>query len=227
MQGIGLLAAFLTGLAGSLHCAAGCSAISFALTFPARPDGKVAGQFAAVQGGRLTAYALAGGLVGGGGGTLMALIGLAGAHQWLQISAAAMMAWTGLAVAGLAPSPHRLGALIPIPVLPLASVRRFGTTRQLGFLCGFSWGLMPCGMVYLALMTATFAGSAGSGATYMAAFFLGTLPALTGTTFGLARGAGSARNWTALRRPAGLAIIALAAGTLAIPNDMMRMLCHQ
>lgn len=226
MQGIGLLAGFVTGLAGSLHCAAACSGISFALMVPARPGGGLAVRFANIQAGRMTAYALAGALVGGGSGTAMALFGLAGANHVLRIGAALMMTWTGLAVAGLAPSPHRLSGMMPLRLPWPALLSRSASTPQGGFVLGLSWGLMPCGMVYLALMTATFTGTAGAGAAYMAAFFFGTLPALASTTFGMTRWTERASPLAAHRLPIGLSVVALAAATLVIPSDMARLLCN-
>lgn len=171
----------------------------------------------------MSAYVVAGALVGGGDGAMVTLLGLADANHWLRVAAAGVMVWTGLAVADIVPSPHQLGAMIPWR-LPLP-FRLTASSPSIGFLLGFGWGMMPCGMVYLPLMTALFAGSAGWGGTYMAAFFLGTLPALASTTFGLARGAATGRTTTALRRPAGLLIVALAAGTLAMPTDMAKLLC--
>jgi sulfite exporter TauE/SafE len=43
---------------------------------------------------------------------------------------------------------------------------------------GGLWGWLPCGMVYSMLLTAMLTGSAGSGATVMLVFGLGTLPTL-------------------------------------------------
>ena len=44
-------------------------------------------------------------------------------------------------------------------------------------------GLLPCGLVYLALISAVAAGSFLNGATYMFAFGLGTLPAMMAVGF--------------------------------------------
>lgn len=53
-----------------------------------------------------------------------------------------------------------------------------------GYLLGLTLGLLPCGMVYAALMAAATTGSAIGGALAMAAFAAGTIPALVGVGLG-------------------------------------------
>lgn len=226
MQGLGLIAALVTGLAGSLHCAGSCAGISFSLTVGLQSTDNPVRRFLAVQAGRMVAYAGAGAIVGGGGGALATLLGWSDANHWLRAGAAVVMVWTGLGIAGLVPSPHRLTGLVPlaVPAIRAAFVRPAAHGR-LGFMTGLGWGMMPCGMVYLALMTATFTGGVLPGAAYMAAFFLGTLPVLTVTTLALARGAAAGRADASLRRPLGLAVVGLAFLTMLMPGGIGGLFC--
>lgn len=75
---------------------------------------------------------------------------------------------------------ERVGAKVWKLILPLAvkaSSLPGGTGRLLLGLC---WGLLPCGLVYSVLLTASAAGSPVSGAAVMLAFGLGTLPSMLG-----------------------------------------------
>jgi sulfite exporter TauE/SafE len=73
------------------------------------------------------------------------------------------------------------------------------------FAVGLLWGLMPCGMVYAALALALVAGGALAGAATLAAFGLGTLPALLAVG-GVAEVVRSLATAPAIRRTAGLLI---------------------
>ena len=75
---------------------------------------------------------------------------------------------------------ERMGAKVWKFVLPLAvkaSSLPGGTGRLLLGLC---WGLLPCGLVYSVLLTASAAGSPVSGGAVMLAFGVGTLPSMLG-----------------------------------------------
>jgi sulfite exporter TauE/SafE len=99
----------------------------------------------------------------------------------------------------LAPLGHRL--------LPVATV-----PRALAF--GAVWGWMPCGFVYTVLVMAALQADAGRAALTMAAFGLGTLPAMLATSLGAVRVIGFAAR-PAARRLAGAVLVASAVVTLA------------
>jgi len=82
-------------------------------------------------------------------------------------------------------------------------------------LLGALWGLMPCGMVYAALAVASAAGGPGEAAACMAAFGLGTIPAmaLSGTVAGQVLGAAGRRG---VRRAAGLMLAVLATTSIVL-----------
>lgn len=114
---------------------------------------------------------------------------------------------------GLADRIERVGARLWARVSPLT--RRFLPVRTVphAMIFGILWAFVPCGMVYAALVLALGAGSPVGGALTMAAFGLGTLPAmlLTGVlALWLARG--SSRTW--FRTIAACALLLLGSASL-------------
>ena len=89
--------------------------------------------------------------------------------------------------------------------------RHAGQALALGAL----WGWLPCGLVYGMLAAAAGAGSAGGGAAVMAAFGLGTAPAMIGVAWASGRGSGVL---TAKRKRAlGWLLVLFGAWTLVTP----------
>ena len=197
MSGL-LLAAFVAGLTGGLHCVAMC------------------GPFASSSGpgwhvGRVGAYLAAGAVAGASGRALPA-------GAWTSLAAAAFLTWSCLRFGGFL---HGEGAgFFGRFLAPLARATR----RLPGPLAAVAFGalsaLLPCGLFWGALGIATAAREPAGGAAVLAAFFLGTLPALLFAGALLRRLAGSARRVVALTvLVAGLAAIAHRAGALPIPGD--------
>ena len=171
MQSSLALTALLMGLAGGPHCVAMCGAACAGL-------GQAAGEqrvqaLTAFQVGRLTGYSLLGALVA------MSVQGLG----WLTTQSAAIRPlWTLLHLAAMA-----LGLLLMLqarqPVWLDQSARRlWAKVRQFHarrgalapLLVGVFWALMPCGLLYSALMVAALTGHALDGAMTMALFALGS-----------------------------------------------------
>jgi len=104
---------------------------------------------------------------------------------------------------------ERAGAKVWKYVLPLAvhaSSLPGGSGRLLLGLC---WGLLPCGLVYSVLLTASAANSPVSGALVMLAFGVGTLPSMLGMSLAApALAAMLSDKWT--RKLMGAALILLA-----------------
>lgn len=208
-----LLAAFLTGLAGAGHCAGMCGGIAGALAhaIPARQRTFLLSTGYSV--GRVAMYALLGALAGAAAalasprdaGLAMAvarlltalvllaiglyLLGVAGWMRWLE--AAGARVWRRLA-----PLARRL---LPVTSLPRAVA------------LGALWGLLPCGLVYGALLYSATSGSAFAGAAAMLAFGAGTLPAVLG--IGMASG-WLARHAQRVRQYSGALMLLYAAWTL-------------
>ena len=173
-------AALLMGLAGGPHCLAMCAAPCAVVTGQGRsqehvvhwlPRGSQLRRLAAYHLGRVLGYAAAGALAA------MAMESLA----WLtQQSTALRPVWTFLHVAMLA-----WGAMMVLQARQPAWVERagrsvWGRVRPLVeapggiFATGFLWALMPCGLLYSALLVAALSPGPVEGAGVMALFALGS-----------------------------------------------------
>lgn len=194
-----MLTAFLLGLTGSFgHCVGMCSGVSLLLSRKANATGW---RLLLLHAGRLTTYGLLGALAGGIGLALNAAGSHAGhshmpppAAGWPALTAiqgvlalltALVAVYMAVALVGHAPSPEIylrhwtqgwgwLMRRVPGPVTeegrnPVSSLL---TIYGLGLL----WGLLPCGLVWAALLTAAVAASPVAGALTMVAFGLGTWP---------------------------------------------------
>jgi len=171
MQSSLAVTALLMGLAGGPHCVAMCGAACAGF-------GQAAGErraqaLTAFQLGRLMGYSLLGGLAAA------SVQGLG----WLTTQSAAIRpVWTLLHLAAMA-----LGLMLMLQARqPVwldqsarqlwARVRRFQERRGAvaPLLVGALWALMPCGLLYSALMVAALSGSSVDGALTMALFALGS-----------------------------------------------------
>lgn len=161
--------ALLMGLAGGPHCAAMCgAACAGVVRAGARPGGRALWQF---QAGRLAGYALA------GAAAAQAVQGfgwLAGQTAALRpvwtLFHLAVLAW-GVALLALARQPQWVssaGRTVWLRVRPWAGAR--GGV----FTAGALWALMPCGLLYSALLVASLSGGALDGALSMALFAVGS-----------------------------------------------------
>jgi sulfite exporter TauE/SafE len=165
--------AFVLGLLGSLHCAAMCGPLMLALPVP--PGGPlrfVTGRIV-YQLGRIATYCLLGVVAGLAGKTLV----LAGWQRWLSIA-------LGIAVlAGFLLS-KKISVAAPVVRLVTQLKNAMGAQlRQRSFVSlavlGLLNGLLPCGLVYVAMAGAASRGGVFAGGGYMAAFGLGTLPMMS------------------------------------------------
>jgi sulfite exporter TauE/SafE len=165
------LSGFLVGIMGSLHCIGMCAPLSMVITSPKYVAGRLV-----YNSGRLLTYALLGLLVG----FLGQLVAMGGVQQGLSIFAGAV-----LLVAALFPvlskslqsSPSWYNqAIAKLRKAMGGFIRKKGLGSSLAV--GMLNGLLPCGLVYLALAGTALAGSAQGGMTYMLFFGLGTFPAM-------------------------------------------------
>jgi len=217
----GLLAALVAGLLGSTHCLGMCGGIAgwFGLNTAVRGAAGRSGFALAYNTGRIGGYVALGALVGflgaaGGSvfglrewgpalrlafGLVIVLIGLQLAFGWNPLRP--LEAWGARGWQKLAPL---TGRLLPART-PLHAVG-----------LGVLWGWLPCGLVYSVLLAAAVAGGAAEGALVMAAFGLGTLPAMVLATAGAARLASLTRR-TGVRRAAGALVVLAGLWTMAMP----------
>jgi sulfite exporter TauE/SafE len=176
-----LWAGFIFGLLGSFHCVGMCGAIALAL--PGKLDAadahwRYVGGRLLYNVGRVTTYTLLGVAAGAVGQSLR----LAGWQQGLSIV-------SGLLILVLVAVPERhTGRLATALCLnrPLTQLKqtlaRFFHRKELSalYITGLLNGLLPCGLVYLALAGALSAPGIGGAASYMLLFGLGTLPLMLG-----------------------------------------------
>ena len=164
--------AFILGLLGSLHCAAMCGPLMLAL--PGRAAG--AGRFITgriiYQLGRVLTYGLLGIVAGLVGKSLF----LVGVQRWLSIAlgVAVLVGFLVSKKVALAVPVVRLVTLLKTAMSAQLRRRDFSSLALLGMLNG----LLPCGLVYVALAGAVARGGLWEAVVFMAVFGLGTLPML-------------------------------------------------
>ena len=180
---------FLAGLAGSMHCVGMCGGFACAL------GGGGGGRVTAVTRhliynlGRVTSYCFLGALSGYLG---LLAIGHDGADSWfglaqrtLAVGAGVLMLYFGFHFLGLLPSPTwRLAesGWLADGLRQLMRLPGYGAPLALGVFNG----LLPCPLVYAFVAQAAGGGGPLPGVLVMAAFGLGTFPAML-----LAGGVGS------------------------------------
>jgi sulfite exporter TauE/SafE len=175
------LVSFMIGIVGSFHCVGMCGplALSLPLSNNSFVD-KFSGAFI-YNAGRIVTYSIFGLLFGSIGQTAA----LFGFQQWLSIG-------TGTLILLFIIIPHKYK-------LQHAAARYttgfFTRVRsELGrlftqnnnsslFIIGLLNGLLPCGLVYMAVAGAIAAGNVGSSVLFMAGFGLGTLPVMWSIAF--------------------------------------------
>lgn len=167
--------AFVLGFLGSFHCVGMCGPI--ALAIGGKGNKKFLINKVIYNLGRSLTYAILGLIVGSLGFSLS----LAGIQQWLSIG-------MGLLVVLLSLSYKKADKLLTVPALSgvviwikskLTHFLKSGS-RTAFFSTGLVNGLLPCGMVYMALVVALGMQSPWIGAGYMFFFGLGTIPLFLG-----------------------------------------------
>lgn len=194
-----LALALAAGLLGGAHCVGMCG--GFAVV--AGAAGRRGWLFHA---GRLAGYAALGALAGLVGRTIDLGGAAFGLHRARFLAAAVLLLLFGLAFAGLLPRrwlEPGAGATARL----IAAIRRRGGPYA-WLLLGLPIGLLPCGLLYPMYALAAGSGSPARGALLLAAFGLGTLPLLGGTTVVLTRLRVEARQ--RLLRAAGVVMLLMA-----------------
>lgn len=172
-----IITALIFGLLGSFHCVGMCGPIAFLLPLDRKSATKRTWQLISYHLGRILTYSL----LGFGVGLLGKGLHLFGVQQQLSILIGVLMI---------------LIILIPTTVFNRYNFskpiyRAVGKVKNsLGqalkkkdpftfFTVGFLNGLLPCGLVYMAVFGALATGGAWQGSVYMGAFGLGTIPLMT------------------------------------------------
>lgn len=180
---VAMVAAFVGGFAGGVHCAGMCGGIVHALCAAPRDGGPRMRYLLAYNAGRISSYAGAGMIAGavGWAGSMTRVAPLL--QPMLFALASLMLIALGFYLAGLLPMLTRIesaGAKLWRAVQPLTRHLLPVDSLPRAFGLGALWGWLPCGMVYAVLLTALALGSWWQGAAVMLAFGFGTLPNLMG-----------------------------------------------
>lgn len=206
-----MLSALLLGLAGSLHCVGMCAPLTLALPMPVGARWAMLRPLLAYHTGRLTTYF--------GLGLLFGLVGkglvLAGWQQGVSVGLGVVMLLSAVLAFRWEFAVERFPLVGRISGFAKTWLGRALRGRGV-FVAGMLNGVLPCGMVYMALAGAVASTSGWESGIYMAVFGLGTLPALLGVVL-----AGRVFS-TGLRRHIGWAqpVLSAAAGLLLISRGL-------
>jgi sulfite exporter TauE/SafE len=183
------LVVFAAGFAGSFHCIGMCGGFACALGRDPRGGGATTLRHLAYNTGRLTTYCFLGAVAGAlgqmvctrQGATVMLLSGSVDvAERILAIVAGLLMIAMGLQFFGLLQARHRPGAAGFGSSAFAMSLRSLLTARSRAAPLAFGVfnGFLPCPLVYAFAAEAVSTGQALRGFLTMAAFGLGTFPAM-------------------------------------------------
>lgn len=168
--------ALLFGLFGSFHCMGMCGPIAFMLPIDRNRKARGIWQTTLYHSGRIFSYALIGALFG--------LLGKGfyffGLQQQISIAVGLVMILSILAPKLFS----RFSITKPIFKFTNAVKNKLGQSlkqkESSTFLTiGFLNGLLPCGLVYMAMIASLTSSSVVEGVFYMALFGLGTVPLMT------------------------------------------------
>lgn len=198
-----VLSALIMGLVGGPHCVAMCGAACAGIAKVAAPrSGLALLQF---QFSRMAGYAAMGALAAG---TVQGLAWF-GANTtvlrpvWTMMHVAALL--LGLALVWQARQPTWVdGWAQSVWRKARPAIAAMGSKAP--FVLGVGWALMPCGLLYSALLVASLSASVVDGAVIMAAFALGTSVVLTAGPWLLLRVRGGTSGAWGIRL-AGVALV--------------------
>lgn len=166
--------AFFTGLFGSLHCAAMCGPLVMSLPLVGNTWWFNFIQRILYQSGRILMYSIFG-FIAGSIGKGFDILNL---QQLLSLISGTLL--VGIAISHFSgKSNMKFNKLQSSIVNPVASlIGRWLSKPYGGLFAGAVHGLLPCGMVYMALAASLNTGTAFAGSKFMLYFGLGTTPML-------------------------------------------------
>ena len=172
-----ILTALLFGLLGSFHCIGMCGPIAFLMPVDHKNPSKKFFQILSYHSGRLLTYATLGFILG----TLGKRLQLFGLQQQVSIAVGILMILVIVIPSRLFRT-YNLGK----PIYKLVGRLKSALGQQLKskrpetfFTLGVLNGLLPCGLVYMAVFGAIASGSSLQGGLYMLFFGMGTIPLMT------------------------------------------------
>jgi sulfite exporter TauE/SafE len=205
-----LAAAALAGFAGGPHCVAMCGAPCAAI------GGQRAQRALAFQAGRLIGYATLGAVVAASAGALQWAATQAALLKplWGMLHVAVLLLGASLLWLGAQPAWVERGAVQVWRALRMRTLAL--DTARWPFAAGALWALLPCGLLYAALMLAALADTPQGGAAVMAAFALTSGALLHGGAALLRRVGARGGQWGVRLAGAGL----IAASTFALAHGL-------
>lgn len=176
-EALSLSTAFILGLLGGTHCLGMCGGIAATVSIGAPSGRRGLGLLFGYNSGRILSYAIAGALLG----SLSWLIENPSIQLSLRTFAGIMLILMGLYIAQwwqILTWLEKAGGSIWKQISPAASKLLPVKSLSQAVALGFVWGWLPCGLVYSTLIWASAANNWILSAELMAAFGLGTLPAM-------------------------------------------------
>ncbi len=168
-----IVAGLLIGTAGSLHCLGMCGPLVLSLPMQSNSLWRFFSERLIYHFGRISIYAILGTI----GGIIGGFLAIGRWQQTLSVFWGILLIVAALYVSGKL----KLTFLSKLK-LPFRNVMFEKAGRTPGILrfwiTGMANGLLPCGLVYIALAGSLSGGNALWGATYMSAFGLGSVPVL-------------------------------------------------
>lgn len=234
-----ILTTLSASLLGSLHCVGMCGAFVIVASTPGESGSSKSALLGWYNVGRLVTYIVLGtlaGLLGAGVNTGGELIGLG--------RLAAVFAGGVMVLFGLVTLARIAGARVPRAPLPAFLLNFSRRAHQVVFgwrpsvracAIGLLTTLLPCGWLYAFVATAAGTGSPLLGAATMAAFWLGTLPAMVSVGAGAQRLLGPlARHTPVIASVAVVSVGAMtivgrlnASGACHTPDANGKVVCHE
>jgi uncharacterized protein len=174
----------MSGLLGSAHCVGMCGPFALAIGSAAPTSQSNLARQLCYSGGRIFTYAVL-----GAAAAFCGLRVVAALSSWVNVPAilalvaGSLLLWQGLAAAGVLP---KRGVAGSVSCPGARAFKALLAARSLGdvFLAGLFTGLLPCGLLYGMLALAASTHDVGRGLGTMAAFGLGTVPAMVATGLG-------------------------------------------
>lgn len=175
-----LIAGFALGAAGSLHCAGMCGPLVMALPVQHFSKQRRLAAILLNQTGRVTTYSLLGLLLGLAGRRIY----LAGLQQGFSILTGALIVILVLSYR-FSKRPRRPGLFsVFYNLIQTTIIRLLRSDRMINYyMLGVANGLLPCGMVYMAIAGSLTADTVAHSVLFMAGFGIGTLPAMVSVTY--------------------------------------------
>jgi uncharacterized protein len=164
-------AGILLGLAGSLHCVGMCGPLALGLPVHQLSPAKKAAALGLYHSGRIATYSLLGLVFGLAGRRLY----LAGMQQTVSIMLGCIILLYIIFKSSYQPAPvKKFQKWVQSSMIGLINKKSWSSF----FLFGSLNGLLPCGMVYVAIAGAMSANDVLKGVLFMSGFGFATLPAM-------------------------------------------------